>query len=215
MFSHVGAASRIGLRSLCAGRGHSVSSRRSKRDFWDFPRWSTTPHPSDEATRAAAETAGSLLIAGHTNHSTFTEDEAIASAGFMRAHGATVEVSTLDSWGRRELVPTSAQLMALAREGLIDIIATDYAAGHWDGVFEAVEDIVRLGLASLEQAVAMVTGNVAKAVPRIGANRGVLRSGFLADLVIADVAHPADIDMVVIGGQVQLDDSGAASGLAH
>jgi alpha-D-ribose 1-methylphosphonate 5-triphosphate diphosphatase PhnM len=98
--------------------------------------------------------------------------------------------------------------MALASERLIDIIATDYAAGHWDGVFEPVEDIVRQGLASLEQAVAMTSGNVGKAMPRIGADRGLIRSGYLADLVVADAAHPADIDMVLIDGAVQLDNSG-------
>ena len=164
--------------------------------------------PSDEACRAAADVAGPLLIAGHTNHPTFTLEESIASARWAREHGAHIEVSTLDSWGRRELVPASRQLMALASERLIDIIATDYAAGHWDGVFEPVEDIVRQGLASLEQAVAMTSGNVGKAMPRIGADRGLIRSGYLADLVVADAAHPADIDMVLIDGAVQLDNSG-------
>lgn len=158
--------------------------------------------PSDEACREAAVIAGSNLIAGHTNHGTFTRDEAIASATWMKQHEAYVEVNTFDSWGLRELEPSSAMLLALVGRGLADIIATDYAAGHWDGVYEAVEDIWRSGAQPLKTAVAMATGNVAKAVPRIGGSRGLLRAGYLADLVVSHSRHPSLISLVVIGGEV-------------
>jgi imidazolonepropionase-like amidohydrolase len=159
---------------------------------------------SEEACREAAGIAGPLLIAGHTNHSTFTIGEAVESAAWMKAHGAYVEVDTFDAWGRRELDPRPAHLLAIVAAGTADIFATDYAAGHWDGIFEAVEDVTRAGLTTLAQAVAMATGNVGKAIPGIGATRGLLKAGFLADLVISNARHPSEVEAVFIDGKPAL-----------
>jgi imidazolonepropionase-like amidohydrolase len=160
--------------------------------------------PSDGAAREAAEIAGALFIGGHTNHGTFSSEEAVANARWIRQHGGVVEVDTFDAWGRRELHAGPEHLIALAQEGLIDIIATDYAAGHWDGMFEMVDALVRVGLVPLEKAVAMATGNVGRAIPRIGTDRGLLKAGHRADIVIATRRSPADIRLVVIDGRVVL-----------
>lgn len=166
---------------------------------------------SDEAARDAAQVAGPLFIGGHTNHGTFTGEESVENARWVRKHGGVVEVDTFDAWGRRELHTTPEHLIALAEEGLIDIIATDYAAGHWDGMFEMVDALVRVGLTTLEAGVAMATGNVGKAIPRIGADRGQLRSGLLADVVISNRRSPSDVQMVVVGGEVVLSRALAAT----
>lgn len=158
--------------------------------------------PSDEATRAAVDLAGPLLIAGHSNHSTFTLKEALDSAQYVRDHGGVVEVDTFDSWGRRELDPTPATLLTMVAQGLVDLLATDYAAGWWDGVFEAVEEVWRSGAAPLTAAVALATGNVARSVPRIGQSRGLLRAGLLGDVVVSHARHPSLVELVVIGGEI-------------
>ena len=166
--------------------------------------------PSDEAARTAAEVAGPLFIGGHTNHGTFSVEEAVASARHIREQGGHVELDTFDAWGRRELHAGPEHLIALFQEGLVDIVATDYAAGHWDSVLEAVEAVVGIGLASLEAAVAMVSGNVGRALPRLGADRGLLRAGQLADVVVSSPRHPSDVELVVVGGEVAFvrEDSG-------
>ncbi|MBB5788580.1 amidohydrolase family protein [Jiangella mangrovi] len=164
--------------------------------------------PSDEAARTAAKVAGPLFIGGHTNHGTFSADEAVASARYIREQGGHVELDTFDAWGRRELHAAPEHLIALVQEGLVDVIATDYASGHWDGVFSAVEAIVGVGLASLEAAVAMVSGNVARALPRLG-DRGLLRPGRLADVVVTSPRHPSDIELVIVGGEVVLAAEGS------
>jgi imidazolonepropionase-like amidohydrolase len=158
--------------------------------------------PSDEACREAASIACDLVIAGHTNHDTFSAEESIANARWMKAQGAFVEVDTFDSWGLREGNPTPDLLLALVAEGVVDIIASDYAAGHWDGVLHAVEEITAKGLLNLEQAVALVTGNVARAIPSLGRDRGTLQVGKLADFVVTDYEHPADIHDVYVGGEL-------------
>jgi cytosine/adenosine deaminase-related metal-dependent hydrolase len=50
----------------------------------------------------------------------------------------------------------------------------------------------------------MATGNVARAVPRIGVDRGLLKAGYLADVVVATRRSPADVRLVVIDGRVAL-----------
>jgi cytosine/adenosine deaminase-related metal-dependent hydrolase len=58
--------------------------------------------------------------------------------------------------------------------------------------------------AAPEAAVAMATGNVGRAIPRIGADRGLLTAGHRADVVVATRRSPADIRLVLIDGRVAL-----------
>jgi imidazolonepropionase-like amidohydrolase len=166
--------------------------------------------PSDEAAREAAGIAGELFIGGHTNHGTFSAEEAVENARWIREHGGYVEIDTFDAWGRKELHATPEHLIALLQEDLVDIMATDYAAGHWDGMFEMVDAVARVGLAPLEQAVAMATGNVGKALPRVGADRGLLKPGQFADVVVSAAKSPSDVQLVVVGGEMALVRDGLA-----
>ncbi|WP_308800003.1 amidohydrolase family protein [Agromyces silvae] len=161
--------------------------------------------PSDDVARQAAEIAGGLFIGGHTNHPTFSVDEALASARWIRDHGGHVEVDTFDLWTGGTGTSRSGMhecLIALAQADMIDIIATDYAAGHWDGMWEMAAAFVQAGLAPIERAVAMATGNLARAIPRIGATRGVLTPGRAADLVVTSPRTLADVELVIVDGEV-------------
>jgi alpha-D-ribose 1-methylphosphonate 5-triphosphate diphosphatase PhnM len=135
----------------------------------------------------------------------------VASARWIRQHGGLVEIDTFDAWGRKELHATPEHLIALMQEDLVDIIATDYAAGHWDGMFEMVDAIARVGLAPLERAVALATGNVGRALPRVGADRGLLKPGRLADVVVSASRSPADVRLVLVDGEVALSRDGIAA----
>lgn len=161
--------------------------------------------PSDDIARQAAKIAGGLFIGGHTNHPTYSADEAVANARWIREHGGHVEVDTFDLWTGGTGASRSGMhdcLIALAQADLIDIIATDYAAGHWDGIWEMAAAFVQAGLAPIEKAVAMATGNVARAIPRIGETRGVLRPGLAADIVVTSRRTLADVELVLIDGVV-------------
>jgi imidazolonepropionase-like amidohydrolase len=157
--------------------------------------------PSDAAAREAVAIAGPLFIGGHTNHGTYTAEESVANARWIRDHGGHIEIDTFDAWGRKELHATPEHLIALIQEDLVDIIATDYAAGHWDGIWEMVAGIVQIGLLPIEKAVALATGNVAKALPRIGSDRGLLKAGMAADIVVASSRSLADIALVLVDGR--------------
>ncbi|GIT82047.1 hypothetical protein LLS1_37160 [Leifsonia sp. LS1] len=190
------------LPSMASAREGVVRSASLARDL-GIPTLVHNAAASDDATREAARVAGGLFIGGHTNHDSYTADEAIANARWIRSHGGHVEIDTFSSWGRGDLRPnTPSHLIPLVQEDLVDIIATDYGAGSWDSAWEMVAAIIQSGLASVEKAVAMATGNVARAIPRIGQTRGLVRPGLAADLVVASPRNLSDIELVLINGEI-------------
>ena len=175
---------------------------------WDKPLIVHSSSVSAEVIRALAPevAAGRLrVVAGHANHNTFTVEQCVTEATHLRDMGVTIDVSTLDAivthWRN-----DAERLDALAAEGLIDTISTDYSDGHWDGPLEAVHHLVKQGHTAMGAAVAMVTGNVARAFTPLFDDRGVLEPGRLADVVIVDRINVGRVRSVVIGGLLQIDD---------
>lgn len=157
--------------------------------------------PSWGATRDLAATLGPLLIAGHTNHTTFTVEESLESARELRRRGCLIEVCTLDAFGAKRLVETPDHIYALLESDLADIWATDYAGGHWDCQLEGLEAVVRAGRVSLPKAIALASRNPARAVPGL-ADRGELLAGKPADVVIASADRLSQVRTVIVGGAV-------------
>jgi imidazolonepropionase-like amidohydrolase len=144
------------------------------------------------------------VVAGHANHPSFTPEEAIRYARELRQAGAMIDVSTLDCILTRWMNGPE-NLEALAAEGLIDTISTDYGGGHWDSILEAVHFLVRKGHASLAEAVAMATSNVARALPLAAPERGLLQKATVADLVLVDPLNPGRVEKVILSGRLVFD----------
>lgn len=144
------------------------------------------------------------LVAGHSNHNMFDVDECVNMARRLRDAGVVIDVSSLDGvithWRN-----TSERLEALAREGLIDTISTDFAGGHWDSVLETVHWLVDHEFHSIAQGVALATGNVAKVFEIAAPDRGFIEVGKVADLVLTDDKNVGRVETVVVGGQVVAD----------
>jgi imidazolonepropionase-like amidohydrolase len=139
------------------------------------------------------------LIAAHSNHPSFSPEEAIANARLLRECGVTIDVSTLDCisthWRN-----SAENLDALIGEKLVDTLSTDFAGGHWDGILEAVHRMVVKGQLSASEAVALATGNVASVFVAFE-NAGRIEIGRRADVTIADGLNLSRVRHVVIGGQ--------------
>ncbi len=146
------------------------------------------------------------VVAGHSNHPSFTPQEAVEYARELRRAGAVIDISTLDCITTRWMNGPD-NIEALAREGLIDTISTDYGGGHWDGILEGVHFLVNRGYSSLAQAVAMATGNVAGALPMAAPERGYIRKSMIADMVLTDPFNPGRVEMVFVGGKTVYDAS--------
>lgn len=144
------------------------------------------------------------LVAGHSNHNMFGLDECVQRARELRDLDVVIDVSSLDGiithWRN-----SSERIEALAREGLIDTISTDFAGGHWDSVLETVHWLVDHELYSIAQAVALATGNVAEVFHLAAPDRGFVQEGKVADLVLTDDKNVSRVESVVIGGQVVVE----------
>ncbi|SDF54405.1 Imidazolonepropionase [Lentzea fradiae] len=141
------------------------------------------------------------LVAGHSNHPSFTPREAVEHAERLKERGVVVDVSVLDTFGgvRPHLKDL---LFALFEAGLVDTISTDYAAGHHDPVLLAVDRATRAGVVGLPAAVAMATSAVADAFPGLAPRRGRIEPGAVADLVVTSPAALENVRTVMIGGEV-------------
>ncbi len=144
------------------------------------------------------------LVAAHSNHPSFSPEEAVRNAMLLRDHGVTIDVSTLDCisthWRN-----SAENLDALIGERLVDTLSTDFAGGHWDGILEAVHWMVTKRQLSAPAALSLATGNVASVFGAFG-DTGRIEIGKRADLVIADGLNLSRVRHVIIGGEVVVRD---------
>ncbi|HEX7308089.1 amidohydrolase family protein [Lentzea sp.] len=141
------------------------------------------------------------LVAGHSNHPSFTTREAVRHAESLKEKGVVVDVSVLDTFGGERPHLTDL-LYALFEAGLVDTISTDYAAGRHDPILLAIDRATRAGVVGLGEAVAMATSAVADVFPGLAPRRGRVVPGAVADLVVTSPAALENVRTVMIGGKV-------------
>ncbi|MEW6662767.1 MAG: amidohydrolase family protein [Bacillota bacterium] len=142
------------------------------------------------------------LIAAHSNY-LFTLEEAVENTKKLRNYpGVIIDAAVHDPFGAKRLVSVPDNLFAFFQQGLVDIISTDFAAGTFDSMLEAMQHGVERNLISLPKAVALGTKNVADALPGIAPNLGLLQKGFTADIVVTAYPEISRVVYIFIGGQL-------------
>ena len=157
---------------------------------------------SKDVVLEVAKHLGPKLIAGHSNHSSFTEEEMINTAKELRKYGAIIDILSGDSFGAKQLM-TPEQLnstLKMIEEGLVDLISTDFMGGNWDAILRVLEEAVKQKKISLPKAIALATSNVVKAIPLIAPNGGVIEEGKKADIVLLDKKRLSKVKDVIING---------------
>jgi imidazolonepropionase-like amidohydrolase len=146
---------------------------------------------------------GASVIAAHVNHPSHTPDEALNLAERGRRHGWASEASVFDLLHRRHTVTTREHWdRLLAEPAVVDVLGTDYGhGGDHDELISAVQDLVARGHRSLGDAVAMVTSAVVRLIPGLAPERGELRKGLVADVVIADAGDFRKVRDVFVAGE--------------
>jgi len=91
--------------------------------------------------------------------------------------------------------------MTLFKEGLVDMVSTDYIAGYWDPIPLIMEKGIEAGLITLPEAVQKMSRNVVESIPRIGSDRGTIAPGKVADLAIVQSKKISEVHTVIIGGR--------------
>jgi len=140
------------------------------------------------------------IIAGHSNHPSFSPDEAVEHAKALRAMGVTIDVSTLDVVQTRWR-NTPENLDALVEAGLVDTVSTDFAGGDWDSILAALQRMITMKQLAPSAAVALATGNVARTFPELAGDRGLIESGKRADIAIVESHNLGRVRHVIIAGR--------------
>lgn len=146
---------------------------------------------------------GHRLIALHTNYA-FTPEHALKVARELKRHGCWVDIFTGDEFGAKMFTKSKAAGFALLREGLVDLISTDYIGGNWDPIPLVLSKAIEGGILTMENAVKMTTQSVVDAIPRLGRQRARITLGHPADLAVVGANNMADIHMVLISGEVMV-----------
>jgi predicted amidohydrolase len=143
------------------------------------------------------------VIAAHSNSGSFdVPGEAVAHAKQLKSLGAFIDI---DSDLKNHLTLNDNQ-RALLKEGLVDLISTDYEGGHHDSILYFIEKAVEEGLIDLPKAISLVTSNVCKAIPKLAPMRGFIEPGKIADITVTDEERISKVKYVIIRGNVVVED---------
>ena len=168
----------------------------------------TLVHTAKETLAAILHSArelGSGLIALHVNTGS-TVEETINVARELKRTGALVEIISLDSFGAKQLAATPEQTFALLKEGLVDVISTDFIGGYHDPILLVLQKALEEKLITLPKAIHLATAAPAKAVPRVAPNRGLIEPGRIADLCVIERDDISKVRYVLISGRIVVEE---------
>lgn len=158
-----------------------------------------------EALLEVAREIGPKLVAVHVNHS-FTAEEMVNFAKELKRLGAIVEIISADSFGARQIEPSLEGTLALLKEGLVDVISTDFCGGYHDPILLVLQEAIGKGIITLPRAVQLATSAPAKIIPGVAPNKGLVEPGKVADLCIVDRDDISKVRHVIIAGRVVVED---------
>lgn len=164
----------------------------------------TEPGMKDALLDVAKE-IGPNLIAAHVNHS-FTPEEVVKFAKELKRLGAIVEIISADSFGAKQIEPSPELTFALLKEGLADVISTDFSGGYHDPILFVLQKAIEKGVVTLTRAIQLATSAPATIVPLVAPNRGLIEPGRVADLCIVDKDDISKVRYVIIGGRVVVEE---------
>lgn len=108
-----------------------------------------------------------------------------------------------------DIVPWCDSYVQEQEQGLADYLSTDYGDATFESVLVAVEAATDEGVASLPEAVSLVTGAVAGELPTIEATRGTLEPRKAADVLLVERDSIPTVTHVLIDGTPVVEDKSA------
>ena len=140
------------------------------------------------------------LIAGHSNHPSYSLDEAIDNARRLKAKGVTIDISTFDTGNTHDETELH-YFNEMLRLGLVDTITTDYGGGDHSGILELLKLAIDNGAVSLQEGIRLATSNPAKAMPKIF-SRGLIKPKQVADIILVDKEDISQVKKVFSRGNL-------------
>ena len=170
-----------------------------------------TTNYTRDAEMLVSRELGPKLIALHVNY-TFTPEEAVRVAKEFRKNGSRIEVISLDAFGAKQLDKTPELTFALLREGLVDIISTDYIGGYHDAILLVIKKAIEEKLVTLPKAIRMATSAPAEYIPGLAPRRGLIKPGNVADITVVDRDDITKVKYVIIGGKIVVEEGRIVQG---
>lgn len=149
----------------------------------------------------------STLICCHSNY-LFTTEECVENGRYLKQFpGVVLDAAVHDPWGAKHLVSGPENLYAFYENDLVDVISTDFAAGHSDSMLEAIQhSALEKKLVDLAKAVRQGTSRVTEVLPLLAPNLGLLKKGYSADIVVTEYPQLKNVERVYIGGKLVAKD---------
>jgi len=158
-----------------------------------------------DAVLYASRELGPRLVAGHVNH-TFTVEETIDIARKLKKAGSFVEIISADSFGAKQVEATPDLTFALLKEGLADVISTDFSGGYHDPMLFVLQKAIEEKLITLPGAIHLATGAPARIIPGVAPHRGLIEPGRVADLCIVERDDISKVRDVLISGRIVVEE---------
>lgn len=157
---------------------------------------------SKDVVLEVAKRLGPKLVTGHSNHSSFEKEEMIQVMKELKKYGAIIDILCGDYFGARQTFSADNidATLEVLNEGLGDVMSTDFMGGNWDPMLRIIEKAVEEKVISLPKAIAMVSYNVVRAIPKLAPNCGMIAVGKTADLAILDANKLSKVKYVFIDG---------------
>lgn len=148
----------------------------------------------------------------HTAHNNlfYSPSECVEVAKAVKKAGGWIDMSTGDFFRAGQVTPNHILSLTLLQKKLADMISTDTNGGYWDSILKVLEYFIAQRVVTLPKAIALATKNVTDAIPNIAPNRGEIKEGKIADLVVLDPKSISKVNNVIIGGEVVVE-----NGMVH
>jgi imidazolonepropionase-like amidohydrolase len=157
-----------------------------------------------EALLDLAKEIGPQLIVVHVNHS-FTPKESVELAKELKRLEATVEIITADFFRAKQVESSPEGTFALIREGLVDLISTDFSGGNHEPILLVLQKAVEQGIITIPKAIQLATSAPVKMIPKIAPNRGLIEPGRVADICIVDKDDISKVKHILIAGRTVIE----------
>jgi imidazolonepropionase-like amidohydrolase len=117
-----------------------------------------------------------------------------------------VEIISADSFGAKQVEATPDLTFALLKEGLADVISTDFSGGYHDPMLFVLQKAIEEKLITLPGAIHLATGAPARIIPGVAPHRGLIEPGRIADLCIVERDDISKVRYVLISGRVVVEE---------
>lgn len=150
--------------------------------------------------KISSENNNYRIIAGHSNHPSYTLNEALNFAKELKKRNVIIDISTFDTLNTNNKKEID-YFFAFLENDLTDMISTDYGGGNHTGILNMLDLAIKEKVIDLPKAIQLITYNPSKYIPLIGEKKGLIKEDYIADFVMLNNRNLYKVEDVFIEGK--------------